>query len=161
MKTIPVLPIKNAVIYPGTAVPLRVGRGQSILAVRRADEEGKVLLAIAERRDTDGQEVRPEDLHQVGTLVKIEKLASCESKQSAPSVELPWLNAPSVVPPARSPKIRIERVTRPLINLPSKAQIAKLKKLQRFEMDAVKFNPRDREIILKTLHRSINLRIAS
>jgi len=105
--------------------------------------------------------VTPVEIPQTQTLVKIEKLASCESKQSAPPVELPWLNAPSVLPPARSPKIRIERVTRPLINLPSKAQIAKLKKLQRFEMDAVKFNPRDREIILKTLNRSINLRIAS
>ena len=137
------------------------------------------------------------------TVVKVEKLASCDSKQSAPSVELPWLDetseevALSVAAPARprQPKARIERR---VIPIPGEAEIAKLKKLQRidsnadafevrvpsvqlpeagesgtFEMPeftfraksrkpgALKLNPRDREMILKTLNRSINLRIAS
>ena len=138
--------------------------------------------------------------------VKIERLeSSCHSKQSAPAVELPWLNetpepptAPSAVTPVRK-QIRIERTTRPVAGLPSEAEIAaKLKKLHRIDVDAdafevrvpsvqfpeagesgsveipeftfrakarkpgaSKINPRDREILLKTLNRSINLRIAS
>jgi hypothetical protein len=138
--------------------------------------------------------------------VKIEKLKrSCQNKQSAPSVELSWLNetpepptTPSVVAPGRK-QIRIKRTTRSVAGLPSEAEIAaKLKKLQRIDIDtdafevrvpsvqfpeagesgsveipeftfrakarkpgASKINPRDREILLKTLNRSINLRIAS
>lgn len=138
------------------------------------------------------------------TVVKIEKLESCESrKQSAPSVELPWLNetpepqtAPSAVTPVRPRQNKPERIER-TIAIPNEAEIAKLKKLPRFDIDAgefevripnvpeaaesgstpeiqaftfrakarkpgaIKFNPRDREMILKTLNRSINLRIAS
>jgi len=126
------------------------------------------------------------------TVVRIEKRQSCESKQSAPAVELPWLTAPASVEPVRKQikNERVERVSRPAI---TEAQIAKLKKLQRIDIDADAFevrvptvqlpdsdefpaftfktktrkpgafriNPRDREMLLKTLNRSINLRIAS
>ena len=133
------------------------------------------------------------------TVVKIEKLKSCDSKQSAPAVELPWLNEEaSAVAPGRTPQIKIQRVARPVSTIPSEAEIAKLKKLNRIAIDAdafevripsvqfpeagepdaselpsltfraktrkhnsFKINPRDREILLKTLNRSINLRIAS
>ncbi|HYV11243.1 MAG TPA: hypothetical protein VE980_10125 [Pyrinomonadaceae bacterium] len=128
------------------------------------------------------------------TVVRIEKHESCERKQSAPAVELPWLteSSASVAPVRKQIKIeRVERVSRPAI--PSEAQLAKLKKLQRFDVGAdafevrvpnvtlpdsdefpaftfktktrkpgaLRINPRDREILLKTLNRSINLRIAS
>lgn len=139
------------------------------------------------------------------TIVKIEKLESCETKQSAPSVELPWLNETPNVPereavaPGRSRQIRIQRINPPVITLPSEADIARLKHLPRMEINTdefevrvpadaqnvdsdeavpaelplstfkakarkhgvIRINPRDREMILKTLNRSINLRIAS
>ena len=133
------------------------------------------------------------------TIIKIEKLESCESKQSAPSVELPWLSETSTVrsavAPVRTRQIKIQRVTPPAITIPNEAAIARLKKLNRLDVDAdefevripsvqfpetggaelpeftfktkarrhgaTKFSPRDREMILKTLNRSINLRIAS
>lgn len=137
-------------------------------------------------------------------VVKIEKRESCDIKQSAPSVELPWIDEtpraiePRMVPPARSRQIRIDRINPAVITLPSAEEIAKLKKLPRFEIDAdefefrvstdaqnvesdepiaaelplstfkakarrhnvIRINPRDREMLLKTLNRSINLRIA-
>ena len=133
-------------------------------------------------------------------VVKIEKLASCDSKQSAPSVELPWLNEepeiqtrPSAVAPARPRQPKTGRIERRVISIPSEVEIAKLKKRIGIDTDAFevrvpsvqlpeagtfdmseftfrakarkagasKLNPRDREMILKTLNRSINLRIAS
>jgi len=138
--------------------------------------------------------VIPAEIPQVAqTVVKIEKHESCQSKQSEPAVELPWLTAPAPVAPVRKQikNERVERVSRPAV--PNEAQIAKLKKLQRIDIDADAFevrvpttdesvttefpaftfktrtrkpaasriNPRDREMLLKTLNRSINLRIAS
>lgn len=139
-------------------------------------------------------------------VVKIEKLESCESnKQSAPSVELPWLDetlgetVSSAVAPGRPRETKATRIERPVITIPSEAEIAKLQELQHIDIDAAAFqvripnvqipkavepgstfkipgftfranarkpgasklNPRDREMILKTLNRSINLRIAS
>lgn len=130
------------------------------------------------------------------TIVKIEKHESCDSQQqSAPAVELPWLNRPSAEPPSRTQKPKTQRIERRVVTIPGEAEIAKLRKLQRIDVDAgafevripnvqfpdsdasefpaftfktktrkhgtIKFNPRDREMLLKTLNRSINLRIAS
>ncbi|MEO5969056.1 MAG: endopeptidase La [Bdellovibrionia bacterium] len=74
MKTIPVLPIKSTVIYPGSAVPLRVGRTGSIAAVQKAYDTGRTILAVSEKVDTEGRDVTSNDLYSVGTLSKIEKL---------------------------------------------------------------------------------------
>ncbi|HEY0430545.1 MAG TPA: hypothetical protein VGC61_01970 [Pyrinomonadaceae bacterium] len=140
--------------------------------------------------------VTPAEIPQ--TIVKIKKLESCESKQSAPSVELPWLTETSAVAPGNTRPTKTVRIARPVITIPSEAEIAKLKKLHRVDIDSdefevripsvqlpeagepvstdiqeftfkakarkpgtIKINPRDREMLLKTLNRSINLRIAS
>jgi ATP-dependent Lon protease len=78
MKTLPVLPIKNTVILPGNAIPLRIGRAQSIAAVEKAQTKGGFLLAIAQRNaDGDAKDdplIHPDGLHNVGTYAKIEKI---------------------------------------------------------------------------------------
>ena len=74
----PVLPIRNSVIFPGLALPLRVGRRKSIAAVRRAElqageagvpAEGGWLLTLAQDRygvkEKEGAEVGPSELHRV------------------------------------------------------------------------------------------------
>jgi hypothetical protein len=125
------------------------------------------------------------------TVVRIEKHESCETKQSAPAVELPWTTEPSAVAPGIPRHTRAPKVERRVITVPSEAEIAK--KLHRIDIDAdafevrvpavqipgsdefpaftfktktrkpgaLRINPRDREMLLKTLNRSINLRIAS
>ena len=89
-------------------------------------------------------DVTPVEIPQAPQIaVKIEKFeSSCQTKQSAPSVELPRLNktpepptTPSAVTPSRK-QIRIERTTRPV------ADIAKLKKLHRIDIDADAFEVR-------------------
>ncbi len=74
MRTVPVLPIRNTVIFPGTALPLRIGRAQSIAAVQKAHANGEWILAVAQRKETEAREVLPADLYQFGTLSKIEKI---------------------------------------------------------------------------------------
>ena len=116
-------------------------------------------------------------------LVKFEKLESCKiSKQSLPAVELPWLNetpketvASAVV---RSRPAKLKKVQRidagefevriPHIQVPEAVDPGSTPELPEFSFRArvrkpggIKYNPRDREMILKTLNRSINLRIAS
>ncbi|MGA0838504.1 MAG: endopeptidase La [Pseudomonadales bacterium] len=71
--TLPVLPLKNTVVYPGLVVPLAVGRPMSLAAVNAATEHANELIAVAQR---DPEEDQPAlaGLHHVGTLVRISRV---------------------------------------------------------------------------------------
>ncbi len=78
MRTIPILPIKTTVIFPGTSAPLRVGRASSVAALRHAQEQGSWIIALSQKNDSDT--VLASDLFRVGTLAKIEKLKGDETR---------------------------------------------------------------------------------
>jgi len=77
---IPVLPVRNLVIFPGTAVPVRVGRPKSVQAVKEAAENGKWIYVVAARESSDDKEVLPSQLYCVGALAKIEKLRGSDEE---------------------------------------------------------------------------------
>ncbi len=70
---LPVLPVRNTVVFPNTASPLIVGRPKSIEAVRQAQRNGDVLLVVAQK---DGSRNDPEaaDLHEIGVVCLISKI---------------------------------------------------------------------------------------
>src|SRR6476620_2112729 len=71
---LPVLPIRNSVIFPGAALPLRVGRSKSVAAVQAARMQGNWIVTVSQKEDKENHEPRPDDLYRVGTLCKIEKV---------------------------------------------------------------------------------------
>ena len=73
MRSIPVLPVRNTVILPGAALPLRIGRAQSVSAIERALRSDRLVVAISQKRETDSETVVTDDLYSVGTLARIEK----------------------------------------------------------------------------------------
>ena len=132
------------------------------------------------------QYIVPAEIPQIPEIpqVVVAKLNTCQSRQAVPTVDVEWLEdvegitAPGVqatvaAPPVKAPRVRVK---------PTKFQLAKLDKLARFEFHAtpfefkstafelkaknrkqnvIKLNTRDRDMILRTLNRSINLRTAS
>ena len=75
MRFIPVLPIKTSPLFPGNALPLRIGRPQSIAAIEWMEEAGGHVLAIAQKSENAGvTRITAEDLYLVGTLAKVEKV---------------------------------------------------------------------------------------
>jgi len=66
---LPVLPVRDAVVFPGMNMPLAVGRPRSLAALEEAGEGG--LLVIATQRDPETQEPALEDLHPVACIVRI------------------------------------------------------------------------------------------
>jgi ATP-dependent Lon protease len=66
MSYIPVLSIKDNVIFPGNALPLKVARSQNIAAIEYAHEHGDLILAVSQKTDAS--------LYSVGTLSKIDKI---------------------------------------------------------------------------------------
>ncbi len=67
--TLPVLPLRDTVVYPGVAVPISAGRRGTVEAVQAALEGDRRLLAVAQRDNVD--EATPEGLYTVGTVVRI------------------------------------------------------------------------------------------
>ncbi len=71
-KTFPVLAARNVVLFPGTTLPLNVGRPKSVAAIESARTNG-YIITIAQKQENEG-DARVEDLYRVGTLCKIEKI---------------------------------------------------------------------------------------
>jgi ATP-dependent Lon protease len=73
LDTLPVLPLRDVVVYPHMVIPLFVGRDKSMRALERAMEgERQILLVAQTSPDIDDPEVS--DLHQVGTLAGVLQL---------------------------------------------------------------------------------------
>ncbi len=71
---IPVLAIRNTVIFPVLAFPINVGRTKSVKAVEEALATEEKFLGIFAQRDPKTENPDPSDLYQVGTVVKILKM---------------------------------------------------------------------------------------
>ncbi len=70
---VPVLPLKNTVLYPGVSQALRVGREKSIKALQYAFENNNWILTFSQI-DPSHNVDKESDLHSVGTLVRIESV---------------------------------------------------------------------------------------
>ena len=67
--TLPVLPLRDTVVYPGVAVPISAGRPGTVEAVQAALEGDRRLFAVAQRENVD--DATPEVLYNVGTVVRV------------------------------------------------------------------------------------------
>lgn len=67
--TLPVLPLRDTVVYPGVAVPISAGRPGTVEAVQEALDGDRRLFAVAQRENVD--DAVPEYLYSVGTVVRI------------------------------------------------------------------------------------------
>jgi len=70
---VPVLPLRDVVVYPHMVIPLFVGREKSIVALNKAMDSGKRILLVAQKK-ADHDDPQPSDLYEVGTLATILQL---------------------------------------------------------------------------------------
>ncbi len=71
--TIPLLPLRNTVLFPGVVIPITVGRDKSIKAVQDAYKADK-LIGVVAQKDSNIEDPGTSDLVQIGTVAKIVKL---------------------------------------------------------------------------------------
>jgi ATP-dependent Lon protease len=78
LETLPVLPIKNTVLFPYLFMPFSVGRPASVEAVQAAlATEEKTLIALAQR-DNSNDQPGPDDCYTIGTKAVIKKMAKSD-----------------------------------------------------------------------------------
>ena len=70
---LPVLPLRDVVVYPHMVIPLFVGREKSILALDQAMRAGKQILLVAQKQ-ADVDDPGAQDLYRLGTVATILQL---------------------------------------------------------------------------------------
>ncbi len=70
---LPILPLKNTVLFPGVVVPITVGRDRSLKLVKDAYESNKTIGVISQKNEED-EDPDSDDLYQIGTVAQILKL---------------------------------------------------------------------------------------
>jgi len=73
LKVLPLLPLREIVIFPNTAIPLFIGRARSILAIERAYSTDKMIFLSAQK-DAKLDNPTEEDIYKIGTICKILQL---------------------------------------------------------------------------------------
>jgi ATP-dependent Lon protease len=72
-ETLPILPLRNTVIFPGVVFPIAVGRDKSLKLVRDAYKKDKYLCAVAQISMAT-EDASYEDLYRIGTISQIVKI---------------------------------------------------------------------------------------
>jgi ATP-dependent Lon protease len=71
--TLPVLPLRDFVLFPGVTAPINAGKPATLRAIEAAlKTPDRLVFAVSQRED--GQEVTPESLHTIGTVARIGQL---------------------------------------------------------------------------------------
>lgn len=70
---LPILPLRNTVLFPGVVIPITVGRDKSIKAVTDAYKADK-LVGVVAQKDSNIEEPGINDLEKIGTVAKLVKL---------------------------------------------------------------------------------------
>jgi ATP-dependent Lon protease len=70
---VPILPVRNTVLFPGVVIPITVGRQRSIKLVKKA-QKGNKLIGVCAQVNAQNDDPSWEDIYHVGTLAKIIKM---------------------------------------------------------------------------------------
>jgi ATP-dependent Lon protease len=72
-KILPILPLRNTVLFPGVVIPITVGRDKSIALIKEAYSGTKVIGVVAQK-DASEEDPNFEDLNKIGTVAQIIKI---------------------------------------------------------------------------------------
>ena len=67
---LPILPLRNTVLFPGVVIPITAGRDKSIKLINDANTAGKVI-GVVSQIDESVEEPTPADVHHIGTVAQI------------------------------------------------------------------------------------------
>lgn len=71
--TLPILPLRNTVLFPGVIIPVNIGRDKSLKLIKYAYKENALIGVIAQR-DTNTENPEFDDLFKIGTIASILKI---------------------------------------------------------------------------------------
>ncbi len=72
-ETLPILPLRNTVLFPGVVIPITVGRDKSINLIKDA-YKGKEVIGVVAQKDAEVEDPDFKDLNRIGTVANIIKI---------------------------------------------------------------------------------------
>lgn len=70
---VPILALKNTVLFPGIVIPITVGRNKSIKAIQQAYNDNRII-GVLSQQDSNVESPTADDLFKIGTIARIIKL---------------------------------------------------------------------------------------
>ena len=74
LSTLPILPVKRTVLFPGVMLPLTVGRERSVAAVNAAMKTEEKMIVVVAQRDPQTEEPVFADLYSIGTKAIVKQI---------------------------------------------------------------------------------------
>lgn len=68
--TLPILPLRNTVLFPGVVIPITAGRDKSIQLIKHANNDGKVI-GVVSQKDEETEDPGVKDINTLGTVARI------------------------------------------------------------------------------------------
>lgn len=69
-ETLPILPLKNMVLFPGVVIPITAGRDRSIKLINETNK-GNRVVGVVSQKDASKERPEIEDIHRIGTVARI------------------------------------------------------------------------------------------
>src|SRR5512140_3400138 len=116
---LPVLPLKDVVLFPYVIVPLSVSREKSIAAVDAALAEQRILLLLAQK-DPSVEEPGPADLYETGTAAAVMRMLKLPDGRIRLLVQgLSRVKIESILADAPSLRAKVTRIPEPEAQTPA------------------------------------------
>ena len=74
--TLPILPLRNTVLFPGVVIPITAGRDKSIKLINETNKNGKVI-GVVSQKDEGEENPNAKDINSVGTVAQILRVLKC------------------------------------------------------------------------------------
>ncbi len=126
VEVLPILPLRNAVLFPAAVVPINVGRARSVRLVEELMHQEHRLVAVVTQKSPDTEDPTLADLYEMGTVARIVKVIKLGASNY--SVLLQGIARMKLVGMAsESPYLRgrIQRVTENLSRSPEIERVAR------------------------------------
>ncbi len=72
-ETLPILPLRNTVLFPGVVIPITAGRDQSIKLIKEANKGDKTIGVVAQKNEAT-ENPGLDDIYKIGTVARILKI---------------------------------------------------------------------------------------
>ena len=69
-KSVPILPLRNAVLFPGVVIPISATRDKSVKLIKHANSKNK-LIGVVSQKDSSVSDPKINDINKIGTVAKI------------------------------------------------------------------------------------------
>jgi len=72
-EVLPLLSLRNTVLYPGVVIPISVGRDRSVRLIKESNK-AEAMIGVVSQKEDDTEVPGPDDLNKVGTVARILKM---------------------------------------------------------------------------------------